>query len=218
LAASVCRPAASGYNSAALISRNIKVAAMPDHVDQAPQADQTPDQAPMPTSPEQLIAYLDGLGITTTTHTHPPVFTVEEAQALRGTLPGGHCKNLFLKDKKDRLWLVTCLDEQQVDLNRLAKLLGAGRLSFARGELLAEVLGVAPGSVTPLAIVNDTGSRVTAVLDTKLLAHERINCHPLENDATTTLAATDLLRFIRETGHEPVLLDLDRTLDPRPPA
>jgi len=172
----------------------------------------------MLTTREQVLAHLHELGIEQRTVLHPAVFTVEQAQEHTRHLDGGHCKNLFLKDNKDRLWLVTCLDEQQVDLNRLAKLLGAGRLSFARGELLAEVLGVAPGSVTPLAIVNDTGSRVAAVLDTKLLAHEKINCHPLENDATTTLAAIDLLRFIRETGHEPVLLDLDRTLDRLPPA
>ena len=129
---------------------------MPDHVDQAPQADQTPDQAPMPTSPEQLIAYLDGLGIPTTTHTHPPVFTVEEAQALRGTLPGGHCKNLFLKDKKGRLWLVVALEDSKVDLKTLDKRIGSARLSFGNGDLLWEVLGVRPGSVTPFAVINDT--------------------------------------------------------------
>ena len=107
------------------------------------------------------------------------MFTVEEAQAHTRHIPGGHCKNLFLKDKKDRLWLVTCLDEQQVDLNRLSKLLGAARFSFGRAELLQEVLGVTPGSVTPLAIVNDRGPPGHPVLDTKLLAHDWVNCHPL---------------------------------------
>ena len=169
-------------------------------------------------SREHMLAHLDELGIEQHTVLHPPVFTVEQAQEHTSHLAGGHCKNLFLKDRKGRLWLVTCLDEQQVDINRLAKLLGAARLSFANALLLDEVLGVAPGSVTPLAIVNDSASRVTAVLDTKLLAHAQVNCHPLENDATTTLASADLLRFIRATGHEPVLLDLDLTLAAQAPA
>ena len=169
-------------------------------------------------SREHMLAHLDEMGIEQRTVLHPPVFTVEQAQEHTSHLAGGHCKNLFLKDRKGRLWLVTCLDEQQVDINRLAKLLGAARLSFANALLLDEVLGVAPGSVTPLAIMNDSASRVTAVLDTKLLAHAQVNCHPLENDATTTLASADLLRFIRATGHEPVLLDLDLTLAAQAPA
>lgn len=161
---------------------------------------------------DAILARLEAMGIATRTHRHPPVFTVEEAQTHTRHLPGGHCKNLFLKDKKDRLWLVTCLDEQAVDLNRLSKLLGAARFSFGRAELLREVLGVEPGSVTPLAIVNDGDRRVAHVLDAKLLAHAEINCHPLENDATTTIGSADLVRFVRATGHEPVILDLDQTL------
>ena len=137
------------------------------------------------------------------------MFTVEESQQHTRHLPGAHCKNLFLKDK-DQLWLVTCGDEQRVDLNRLAKALGAARLSFGRSELLREVLGVEPGSVTPLAIVNDTDHRVTHVLDAALVAHELVNCHPLRNDATTSIRSDDLLRFVRSTGHEPVLVDLDQ--------
>jgi len=167
----------------------------------------------MLTSKDEMLAHLAAMGMPARTHHHPPVRTVEEAQLHTRHIPGGHCKNLFLKDKKDRLWLVTCLDEQRVDLNRLSRLLGAARFSFGRAELLREVLGVEPGAVTPLAIVNDTDQRVTHVLDTKLLAHAEINCHPLENDATTTLSSADLLRFVRATGHEPVILDLDRTLD-----
>jgi Ala-tRNA(Pro) deacylase len=166
----------------------------------------------MLTTKDAILARLEALGIEAATTHHPPVFTVEEAQIHTRHLPGGHCKNLFLKDKKDRLWLVTCLDEQRVDLNRLSKLLGAARFSFGKAELLREALGVAPGSVTPLAIVNDRDQRVTHVLDAKLVAHELVNCHPLENDATTTLTSADLLRFIRSTGHEPVILDLDATL------
>lgn len=166
----------------------------------------------MLTTKAEILARLAAMGIEAETTHHPPVYTVEEAQAHTRHLPGGHCKNLFLKDKKDRLWLVTCLDEQRVDLNRLSKLLGAARFSFGKAELLREVLGVTPGSVTPLAIVNDKDNRVTHVLDAKLVAHELVNCHPLENDATTTLRSQDLLRFIRSTGHEPVIIDLDQTL------
>jgi Ala-tRNA(Pro) deacylase len=166
----------------------------------------------MLTTKDAILARLEALGIEAATTHHPPVFTVEEAQEHTRHLPGGHCKNLFLKDKKDRLWLVTCLDEQRVDLNRLSKLLGAARFSFGKAELLGEALGVTPGSVTPLAIVNDRDQRVTHVLDAKLLAHELVNCHPLENDATTTLTSADLLRFVRSTGHEPIILDLDATL------
>jgi Ala-tRNA(Pro) deacylase len=162
----------------------------------------------MHTTKHEILALLAEQEIDHRTSLHPPVFTVEQAQAHTHHLPGGHCKNLFLKDKKGRLWLVTCLDDRQVDLNRLSKLLGAARFSFGRAELLQQVLGVSPGSVTPLAIVNDADRQVTHVLDTKLMAHELVNCHPLENDATTTLASADLLRFIRATGHEPVLVDL----------
>ncbi len=163
----------------------------------------------MLTTRDEILARLAGMGITATTHDHPPVFTVEQAREYTHHLPGGHCKNLFLKDKKGRLWLVTLLDDRQVDLNALSKRLGAARFSFGRSELLREVLGVEPGSVTPLAIVNDGAGRVTHVLDAGLLAAGTVNCHPLRNDATTAIGSTDLLRFVRETGHEPVILDLD---------
>lgn len=161
---------------------------------------------------QDMLAHLAAMGIEASTTYHPPVFTVEQAREHTHHLPGGHCKNLFLKDKKGALWLVTCLDEQQVDLNRLSKLLGAARFSFGKAELLMEVLGVTPGSVTPLAIVNDRDKRVTPILDGKLLAHELVNCHPLENDATTVLRSEDLLRIIQTSGHEPVIMDLDATL------
>jgi Ala-tRNA(Pro) deacylase len=160
------------------------------------------------TTREEILARLAELGIEATTVDHPPVFTVEQAREHTAHLPGGHCKNLFLKDKKDRLWLVTCLDERKVDLNALSKRLGAARFSFGRAELLREVLGVEPGSVTPLAIVNDGAGRVTHVIDAGLLAHEVVNCHPLRNDATTAIRGEDLLRFVRATGHEPVVIDL----------
>lgn len=163
----------------------------------------------MLTTRDQILARLADLSVEVTTHDHPPVYTVEEARRYTHHLPGGHCKNLFLKDKKGRLWLVTLLDDRQVDLNPLSKRLGAARFSFGKPELLREILGVEPGSVTPLAIVNDIAGLVTHVFDAGLLAAGTVNCHPLRNDATTAIGAADLLRFIRESGHEPVVLDLD---------
>ena len=156
-----------------------------------------------PLTPDQLFARFDALGIAHQTHTHPPVFTVEEAKALRGTLPGGHCKSLFLKDKKGGLWLVVALEECRVDLKRLADALGAPRFSFGTAELLHEVLGVRPGSVTPFAAVNDAERRVTIVLQQAMLDHDPLNYHPLENDRTTAVAPGDLVRFLEACGHAP---------------
>jgi Ala-tRNA(Pro) deacylase len=165
--------------------------------------------SPMPPlTPEQLLARLDVLAIAHRTYTHPPVFTVAEAAALRGELPGGHCKSLFLKDKKGGLWLVVALEEQRIDLKKLADMLGAPRFSFGSPELLYEVLGVRPGSVTPFALANDTAGRVAVVLDKAMLRHDPLNYHPLENDRTTAIAAADLLRFIADGGHEPRVVDL----------
>lgn len=136
------------------------------------------------------------------------MFTVEEARALRGEIAGGHCKNLFLKDKKDRLWLVVCLEDTPIDLKRLPAAIGSARLSFGRPELLAEVLGVEPGSVTPFALINDAVCRVTVVLAADMMLNETLNYHPLVNTATTSIAAPDLVKFIRACGHEPKILPL----------
>jgi Ala-tRNA(Pro) deacylase len=163
----------------------------------------------MPVSREELMAALARLGIAVTTIDHPPVFTVEEAQALRGQVPGEHTKNLFLKDKKDRLFLVVAPEEAEIDLKQLHHRIGAsGRLSFGKPDLLMETLGVAPGSVTAFAPLNDAAGRVTVVLDESLATAETVNCHPLVNTATTTIAAKDLLAFLRSTGHEPVIVRL----------
>ena len=168
---------------------------------------------PPPLTPDQLFARLDRLGIAHRTYHHPPVFTVAEAVALRGRLPGGHCKSLFLKDKKGGLWLVVALEERQIDLKLLAASLAAPRFSFGNAELLYEVLGVKPGSVTPFALANDSGTkgerRVTVVLDKAMLAHDPLNYHPLENDRTTAIAPADLLRFIAWCGHEARIIDFD---------
>ena len=162
-----------------------------------------------PLSPDQLFARFDVLGIAHRTYTHPPVFTVAEAAALRGELPGGHCKSLFLKDKKAGLWLVVALEERAIDLNRLAQVLSAPRFSFGNAELLHEVLGVRPGSVTPFALANDSAHRVTVVLDKAMLDLDPLNYHPLENDRTTAIVPADLLRFIEACGHCPLIVDLD---------
>ena len=163
--------------------------------------------APMPATREELFAQMRDLGIETTTHTHPPVFTVEEAKRHCGHLPGGHCKNLFLKDKKGRLWLVVTLDNQPIDLKSLSKALGCQRFSFGKPALLLEVLGVTPGSVTPFALINDTHVRVSVVLDAAMMARDRLNYHPLTNDATTAIAPRGLLDFIVSFGHRPRIFD-----------
>jgi Ala-tRNA(Pro) deacylase len=136
--------------------------------------------------------------------THPPLFTVEESRALRGKIPGGHSKNLFLRDKKSALFLVTALEDAAIELKSLHRALGAtGRFSFGSAELMLETLGIEPGSVTPFAALNDTAGRVTVVLDTAMMEHDRINFHPLRNTMTTTIARDDLVRFLEATGHPP---------------
>ena len=163
----------------------------------------------MPATPEQLFARFEALGIAQRTYEHPAVFTVEEAKALRGKLPGGHCKSLFLKDRKGALWLAVMLEERRIDLKALADRLGAPRFSFGSAELLEEVLGVTPGSVTPFAAINDPAHRVTIVLDEAMLRHDPLNYHPLVNTKTTAVAPADLLKFLRHCGHEPRILSLD---------
>ena len=161
----------------------------------------------MPKSPAELHAYLDGLGISVTTVTHPPLFTVADSQALRGEIPGGHTKNLFLKDKKDNYFLVTVGEEAQVDLKQIHHIIdAASRVSFGKPEALMERLGVVPGAVTAFGLINDDQGLVTFVIDAALLEHDVINAHPLTNEATTSITADDLLAFARATGHEPHVL------------
>lgn len=156
-----------------------------------------------------LFAHLDELRIAHETLRHPPLFTVEQSQALRGSIPGGHVKNLFVKDKKSRFFLVTAREDARIDLKRLHEAIGgSGRVSFGSAEQLRELLGVEPGSVTPVAVMNDTGARVTLVLDADLLRETRINVHPLVNTMTTGLARDDLITFVRACGHEPLVIAL----------
>ena len=158
----------------------------------------------MAATPDDLFAFLDRLGIAHRTVTHPPLFTVEESQALRGQIPGGHTKNLFLKDKKDTLYLVVALEDSIIELKSLHRRLGAsGRFSFGSAELLRATLGVDPGAVTPFAALNDTGRRVAVVLDAAMMAHATLNYHPLRNTMTTSIGRNDLIKFLDATGHPP---------------
>jgi Ala-tRNA(Pro) deacylase len=162
----------------------------------------------MPLTRDQLFQQLADLGIETETVEHPPAFTVADSSAIEIPLPGAHTKNLFLKYEEGTLVLVIAKSTTRVDLKTLSKRLGAGRFSFGKPELLMDALGVTPGSVTALAVANDTARRVKVVFDQALMAHDRVNCHPLENTATTNIAREDLLRFIRKTGHEPRVMIL----------
>ena len=155
-----------------------------------------------------LDARLAVLGIATTTVEHEPVFTVEESAGLRTSLPGAHTKSLFLTDSDGRMVLVVAKDDTRVDLKALAKRLSAGRLSFAKPERLEAVLGVSPGSVTPFALINASAARVAVVVDQAIMGFAEVNCHPLDNTATTRLATADLIRFIKACGHEPTIVPL----------
>jgi len=158
----------------------------------------------------ELYALFVDHGIAYTHHTHPALFTVAESQALRGELPGGHVKNMFMKDKKGAIWLATCLEDRRIRIRDLEKEIGAKGLSFAREELLWEILGVRPGAVTPFGLINDRAQRVRVALDAQMLARDPLNFHPLHNEATTTISKDGFLKFLALTGHEPVLVDFDR--------
>ena len=162
-----------------------------------------------PLTQQQILDRLRDLGIPTETVEHPAVFTVAESRSVKAAIPGAHTKNLFLKDKKGRLFLITAKDETRIDLKRAHAAIGAtGRLSFGSADLLREALGVEPGSVTALAVVNDRAGRVTMILDANLMAFERINVHPLVNTMTTGLRRDDLIRFLESTGHPPRVVAL----------
>lgn len=171
-------------------------------------ADIPSDLPPPEARQAALMARLAELGLTIRTEAHDPVFTVDEAQALRGELPGGHSKNLFLKDKKGGLWLVVAREELAVDLKALSKQLAAPRFSFGSAALLVETLGVPPGSVTPFAVINDPEARVRVVLDDGLMALDPLHFHPLRNDRTSAIAAADLAAFLEGCGHSPLITAL----------
>lgn len=169
---------------------------------------ETPDFSHLPTQAAVLLARLDSLGIPHETVSHPAVFTVDEAKLVRDLVSGAHTKNLFLKNKKGAMWLVTLMEDKRVDLKALGEVLGAGKLSFASAERLLEHLGVIPGSVTPFAIINDRDHAVTLVLDRDMLDHETLNFHPLRNDQTTNIRSADLLEFAKAENHMPTIIDI----------
>ncbi|RJT39761.1 prolyl-tRNA synthetase associated domain-containing protein [Mesorhizobium waimense] len=161
----------------------------------------------MPKTEAELFAFLADLGIAVSTRCHPPLYTVADSQALRGEIPGGHTKNLFLKDKKDNFFLVSVGEEAVVDLKQIHNLIGAAsRVSFGKPEMLMELLGVTPGAVTVFGLINDTERRVKVVLDQELMGHDVVNAHPLTNEATTSIAPADLVKFVEATGHDAVIL------------
>lgn len=169
-----------------------------------------------PRGPGELFARLDELGVTHETRNHRPVFTVEEADRLRGRVAGAHSKNLFVRDKKERHWLVSCLAHRTVDLKWLAGRLGTKRLTFCSERRLMGYLGIRPGAVSPFAVVNDVGSVVSVALDAELLETEPINFHPLDNAMTTAVSRAGLLRFLEAEDHAPTIVRFPATASPPP--
>ncbi len=161
-----------------------------------------------PATYEDLLSRLTNLGIEVQTIEHEPVFTVEEAQAHRGKLQGAHTKNLFLRDKKKRMWLVVCREDRSVDLKKLPSVIGSGRLSFGSPQRLMQNLGVIPGAVTPFAVLNDHELNVRVAVERSLLDEAPWNFHPLDNARTTSIQPQDMLRFLEEQEHAPQLVDL----------
>ena len=162
-----------------------------------------------PLTPSEFLERLEAMGIAHESFSPEPVFTVEQSKQMRGELEGAHVKNLFLRNKKGVMWLVTCLEDRKVDLKALGDKLGAGRLSFARPERLMKYLGVIPGAVTTFAVINDPSGAVRVALDRALVEASRINLHPLTNSMTTTVAAEDLVRFLEAVDHAPRVIDFE---------
>lgn len=162
-------------------------------------------------SPDDILSLLARTGIQSSTVWHPPLHTVAESQALRGQIAGSHTKNLFLRDRRDNHFLVSVEETALIDLKTIHHAIGAdGRVSFGRPEAMMELLGVRPGAVTLLGLANDTQQKVRVVIDAALLRAAIVNVHPLTNEATTSIAPDGLLRFLASTGHEPLVLNLDR--------
>lgn len=170
------------------------------------------NQDVIPLRPEDLLARLDNLQISYRLHHHEPVFTVAEGLAMERDMPGIHCRNLFLRDKKKAMFLVSAANETKIDLKKLERLIGSDRLSFGSPERLWTHLGVRPGSVCPYAIANDGpgdgAGVVSMILDAHMMQGDIVNFHPLINTMTIGVAPDDLVKFIRTTGHEPRIIDL----------
>lgn len=162
----------------------------------------------MKTRPD-LIAFFDAHGIDHATTDHAAVFRVGEGEAIKDDIPGAHTKNLFLKDAKGRLWLISAKDDTQIDLKRLHTVIGSARLSFGSAELMEQALGVTPGSVTAFAMINDPQRQVSFVLDRRLAQADRVNFHPLVNTATTGVSQAGFARFFQALGITPLVVDFE---------
>ena len=158
-------------------------------------------------TPEPLNSRFKELNIEVITYAHEAVFTVDEGKDIKAQLVGGHTKNLFLKDKKEKVWLIIALAETKIALNQVHKEIGSARLSFGKADLMKEILGVTPGSVTPFSLINDKENHVNLILDKAMLSYKILNYHPLKNDKTTAISPDNLLKFIKSCGHEPMILD-----------
>ena len=156
---------------------------------------------------DRLLAWMADHGVDQTTHDHPAVFRVEQGLELKAALPGLHTKNLFLKDKKARLWLISAAQDTVIDLKAAPRVIGSDRLSFGNETLMYATLGVRPGSVTALGLINDNDRRVTFVLDRRLWDADIVNFHPLTNTATTALSQASFRHFLGEIGREPLVID-----------
>ena len=156
---------------------------------------------------DDLLAFLDAIGVAQTTYDHPAVFTVSESGKIKEEIPGAHTKNLFLKDARDQLWLVSAEGHAQIDLKRLHTVIGSARLSFGNAALMEATLGVAPGSVTAFGLINDTERRVRFVLDRTLAEAELVNFHPLTNTATTTVSGEGFRRFLAALRLKALVVD-----------
>jgi Ala-tRNA(Pro) deacylase len=158
----------------------------------------------------ELIAFLDKHAIAHATTEHPAVFRVGEGEDMKAAIAGAHSKNLFLKDHRDQLWLVSAEQHTAIDLKRLPSVIGSGRLSFGSPDLMQAALGVAPGSVTALGLANDRQGKIRFVLDAVLARAEQVNFHPLENTATTTLSREGFSAFLEALGVRPMIVDFSR--------
>jgi Ala-tRNA(Pro) deacylase len=158
---------------------------------------------------DEFLAWLDAQGLPHRTIEHPAVFRVGEGLDIKADLPGAHTKNLFLKDKKGRLWLISARQDTVVDLKRADRVIGSARLSFGNEGLLKEALGLTPGSVTAFGLINDTARQVTFVIDRRLWEAEVVNFHPLLNTATTGMDQATFRVFLDRIGVKPIVVDFE---------
>lgn len=172
------------------------------------QAEKSAESVDLPTSPESLMAKLESLSISYKLHHHQAVYTVEESEKLDRDIPGTHCRNLFLRDKKKKNYLVVLQNATEVDMKKLPPVIGSDRLSFGSADRLWEFLGVRPGSVCPFAVVNDNEKQVKVLLDRSMMETDIVNYHPLLNTMTVSLKPADLIKFIEDCGHEAHIVDL----------